>query len=58
MAWSKMTRNVVYPNEYAIMLVMDRAYCNEMDKELKDLSLRREAEREKENNKKVRRSGS
>jgi hypothetical protein len=33
-AWARLTDNIVYPHEYAILAAMDAAYCEEMNKEL------------------------
>jgi hypothetical protein len=39
-AWREATRHIVYPSEYAILGVMDGAYCAEMNKELFDYRAR------------------
>lgn len=36
MAWKAATGRIVYPSEYAILSAIDVAYCDEMNKELKD----------------------
>ena len=34
LAWCKMTRNIVYPLEYDILMAMDAIYCEETNKEI------------------------
>lgn len=40
-AWTIASGNIVYSGEYAILRAMDRAYCDEMNIELTDYSIRR-----------------
>lgn len=43
-AWSKLTGVLVSPEEYAILQTMDKAYCDETNKELQSLRTKREEE--------------
>lgn len=45
-AWCRLTGTLVYPTEYAILNAMDRAYCDEANKEL-DAAREREREDQK-----------
>lgn len=47
LAWAAATDTVIYPTEYKALRAMDRAYCTEMSKELKDYQ-ERENERMKQ----------
>jgi hypothetical protein len=34
--WARLTGNIVYRHEYAILAAMDAAYCDELNNELAD----------------------
>jgi len=42
LAWIQLTGNIVWPSEYAILVKMDRAYCEEMNLELEANRARRD----------------
>jgi len=46
-AWQRLTGNIVYRHEYAILAAMDAAYCDEMNKELADYQERMREKAEK-----------
>lgn len=46
-AWSIITGNLVYPIEYDILMTMDIAYCDEINKEIEDIQSKREQEQQK-----------
>lgn len=48
-AWSDITGQIIYPSEIRILVAMDDAYCQEMDKELKDFRERENERRDNEN---------
>lgn len=47
-AWSKMTGNIVYPEEYDILRSMDEVFCIEANLELDSIKNRREEERKRQ----------
>lgn len=49
LAWKSLTRNIVYPEEYAILRAMDTAYCDELGKELTAFHERQREAAEQEN---------
>lgn len=58
-AWFRLTDTLVYPFEYDILTAMDKAYCDEANKELEDIRSRRQEEQQRqiEEAKKSRRGG-
>lgn len=47
-AWFRLTDTLVYPLEYDILIAMDRAYCEEANKEIEDVRSRRQEQQQKE----------
>lgn len=43
LAWQTLTQNLVLASEYAILRAIDSAFCDEMNKELKDYRERTES---------------
>lgn len=52
LAWATITGNIVYPEEYDILIAMDLAFCSEANKEILDRRARQadDARREAEAN--------
>jgi len=46
--WREITENIVYPVEYDIMIEMDKAFCDETNKELVSQEAKRQDEQRKE----------
>lgn len=44
-AWCKASGTIVRPSEYAILCAMDDAFCDEMNRELRDYNARMEERR-------------
>jgi len=47
-AWSSITGNLVYSEEYDILMSMDQAYCEETNKELASIRSKQEEEQRKQ----------
>lgn len=47
-AWARLSGNIVYPHEYAILRTMDAVYCDEMNKELQDYHTRTREQQKKD----------
>lgn len=44
LAWIRLTGNIVYPYEYDIMVDMDKAFCDETNKEFQSIRSKQEEE--------------
>lgn len=47
-AWFALMDMLVYPNEYDILIAMDRSYCEEANKELEDKRSRQQEEQQRQ----------